>query len=140
VRDHLYPFKTAIKKYAYKEHDPLDNAILTWRILHHVMEKYKQNQQNWLFIRHEDLSRDPIKGFQRLFGELNLDFSEDARAVIMDYCSCANTNEPGGPWDVRRDSKANLAIWKERLSKEEILKVRLKLEDISSDYYSDEDW
>ena len=47
--------------------------------------KYKEKYDDWLFIRHEDLSKDPIYGFKQIFGKLGLKFSEYEAKVINEH-------------------------------------------------------
>jgi len=141
MKDHLHPFEAEIKEYAEKEHGIIDQATLLWRFIHHMIIKYQKNHNDWVFIRHEDLSRDPLRGFENLFNKLNLRFSEHVREVIKEHSDAANPSEPPEGGDsLKRDSQSNIWNWKSRLTTSEIEKIRTQVEDISSVFYSDEDW
>ena len=45
----------------------IEQGILLWNIFNHVLLQYKEKYPEWIYIRHEDVSRDPIKEFQILF-------------------------------------------------------------------------
>ena len=60
IRDYLYPFKEEIEEYTIQEKDVIEQAILLWKIIHYVIIEYQKNHKNWIFIRHEDISRDPV--------------------------------------------------------------------------------
>jgi hypothetical protein len=90
-----------------------------------------------MFVRHEDLSRNPVPGFQSLFSRLNLEFSEKIKKTIETYSSSSNALVGDS---IRRNSRENIWRWKKRLSEHEIKRVREGVEDISRVFYSDEDW
>ncbi len=141
IRDHLFSFEAEIRECASNKYDIIDQAILLWRLIHHMIIKYKKNHYDWIFIRHEDLSRDPLGGFQSLFKKLNIEFSEHIREVIEEYSNPENPSEPPkGGQSLKRDSRSNIWNWKKRLTTLEINRIRTRVEDISKDFYSDEDW
>lgn len=142
MKDHLYPFESQIKKYAVKEHDVIDQAILIWRLIYHMIIEYQKKHNDWTFIRHEDLSRDPLKHFEHLFEKLDLTCSDNIKKQIQQYSHHSNPGEaPDGLVHfLKRDSKSNIFNWKRRLSNQEIEKIKYRVADISSAFYSDEDW
>ena len=44
-------------------YDVIDDAKLVWRICHRVIREYQAEHPEGLFVRHEDLSTDPLGGF-----------------------------------------------------------------------------
>jgi hypothetical protein len=140
MQDHLYPFETELREYAKREHDVIDQAALLWRLIYHTVLKYQDNHYNWIFLRHEDLSTDPLFGFETLFNQLNLEFQEYVKNVIREHSQSLNPSEPEDPYSIKRDSKANIWNWKNRLTESEIRRIRSQVEDISTAFYSDEDW
>ena len=141
MRDHLSSFEAEIREYVDKEHDIIDQATLLRRLIYHMVIKYQNNHNDWIFIRHEDLSRDPLRGFQNLFNNLNLEFSEHVSETIKEYTNSANPSEaPEKGQSLKRDSKSNIWNWKSRLTVSEIERIRTQVEDISSVFYSDKDW
>jgi hypothetical protein len=56
MSDYLYPFESDIRAFAESEHDIIEQATLLWRILHHMILPYQEKHQDWVFIRHEDIS------------------------------------------------------------------------------------
>jgi hypothetical protein len=144
LKNVLYPFQTEISEYAAKEHDVIDQAILLWRLIHYTIIKYQQDHKDWIFVRHEDLSREPLCAFENLFGKLHLEFSPHIATVIEYYSGTANPSDVfapvGSESTLKRNSKLNVLNWKNRLTSAEIRKIRSKVEDISVAFYSDEDW
>lgn len=141
MRDHLFPFESEISDFVAKKRDIIDQAILLWKLIHYMIIKYKKNNPDWIFLRHEDFSRDPVHSFKNLFKDLNLEFTEHVHRLISKYSDSSNPSEAlEGCQSIKRDSKSNIFNWKKRLTHSEIKRVRTKLEDISGVFYSDEDW
>lgn len=146
MRDYLYPFEEQIKEYARKEHDHdiVNQAILLWNIIYSAVRKYQESHKDWVFLRHEDISRDPLGQFRDLFQRLDLDFSARVRRVIQESSSPSNPVEapPGRSTQkhIKRDSKANIWNWKKRLTETEIERIREQVEDIAKAFYSETDW
>ena len=141
MRDHLEPFAAEIELFARQRQDLLDQGILLWRMMHHVIIKYQQAHSDWIFLRHEDMSADPLQHFMYLFKRLNLELTSRVRATIEDYTNASNPSEAQkGHVLTRRDSKSNIKSWKKKLTEAEITLIRNKVEDISSKFYTDADW
>jgi len=141
MKDHLYPFEKEIREYAEKEHDIIDQATLLWNIIHYMIIKYMKTHTDWIFLRHEDIARDPLGGFQIIFKKLNIEFSKYIKDVIKDYsCSTNPIEQFKGSKSLKRNSKLLISTWKYRLTVSEIDRIRSKVENISEVFYSDEDW
>jgi hypothetical protein len=141
MRDYLSPFEEEITAFAQKEHDILDQAMLLWRMMHHVILTFRQAHQDWMFLRHEDISADPVQHFKYIFKRLNLDFTENVEKTIRLYSSDSNPVEAAhGHTLIKRDSKSNTKAWKKSLTPDEILTIRRNVEPVSHAFYSDADW
>ncbi len=141
MKDHLYPFEAEIKECANYGHDIIDQGALLWRLIYHMVAKYQKDHDDWIFLRHEDLSRDPLEGFHALFNRLNLEFSESVEGAVREYTNASNPREaPDGSSSIKRDSGSNIWNWKGRLEESEIERIRNQVEDVSSLFYSDDDW
>lgn len=141
MKDYLYPFEKEIREYAEKEHDIVDQAALLWNIIHFMIAKYMKKHADWIFLRHEDIARDPLRGFQSIFNKLDIEFSEQVRDVIKKYsCSTNPVEQSKGSKSLKRDSKSTISIWRNHLTISEIDRIRSKVENIAKIFYSDEDW
>jgi len=143
MRDHLSPFEEAIRGQVAGGGSLIDQAILLWRIIHQTILGFRERHSDWVFLRHEDLSREPAAGFEFLFSQLNLNFLDEVRATITRHTSDANPAVASGDtsvFEVRRDSRANIFGWKKRLSEEAVDRVRTRLADIWPRLYSEQDW
>lgn len=149
MEKYLYPFETEIRESTTKEYDVIEQACLLWKLIYHVVAKYHNNHQDWIFVKHEDISFNPIAGFQEIFSTLNLDLSNKIRKVIEEYSSSQNSSENSKDEhlfflitgrNLKRDSRSNILNWKSRLTKAEVDKIRKKTEEIADIFYSDKDW
>jgi Sulfotransferase family len=141
MRDHLAPFEAEIREFAEHEHDILDQATLLWKIIHYMILKYQDAHKDWLFLRHEDMSADPLYYFEYIFKKFNLDFSDHVKQVIQEYTSGSNPTEAQKDHVfTKRDSKANIKSWKKKFTDAEITQLRAGVEDISKRFYSDSEW
>ena len=140
----LQDFETEIREYAAREHGIIDQAILLWKLIYGTCILYQRRHKKMIFVRHEDLSRNPLDGFKSLCRRLNLTFSKPIETAINQYSAPTNPIDPnahvGSEITLMRNSGLNIWNWKNRLTSSEISKVRNRVEDISSAFYSDDDW
>lgn len=142
MHDHLVPFEESIRKHADVERPIIEQAALLWRILYHIVARYEKEHPDWVFCRHEDISRRPEEMFGEIFEWLALPFSEEVRGTILLHSTSSNPVERAADrkQEIRRHSRANVWTWKQRLSPDEIDSVRGAVHDVARLYYSDEDW
>lgn len=151
MEEHLAPFAAEIAEFAAHEHDFLEQAALLWKIMYYRVSQYKRLHSEWIFLRHEDASMDPLYHFEYLYKRLGLDYSAKVQAVIREYSHSSN---PGAakakgkgentPFDTtvidKRDSKAAISTWKKKFTATEISWLRNQVEDVAQEFYSDSDW
>lgn len=140
MRDLLAPFAGEIERFAEEPQPVADQAILLWNILHEAILRYRERRPKWLFLRLEDIAADPVRSFRHLYDTLGLDFNERAADTIASHSDSSNPAEERDPSSVKRDSRASVFAWKTRLSPEEITRIRVKVETIAAEFYSDVDW
>ena len=85
-----------------------------------------------------------MEAFRKLYNCLGLEYTEHAQQVIESFSSPANPSETDAPVGseeiLRRNSASSISNWKRRLTSVEIEKIRCSVEDLSSSFYSAEDW
>lgn len=142
IEDYLSPFREEIAAFAREEHDILDQAALLWRLVHHTVAEYRDRHPEWLIVRHEDLSRDPIDGFRMLFQALDLSYTEEVQETILRSTSKSNPvdRDANGRLFLARDSRANVDNWRRRLTPEEVERVRTRVADVSPLFYDGDEW
>jgi len=142
MEDHLEPFREEIEAFAREEQEILDQAALLWRLIHHTIADYRSRHPEWLIVRHEDLSRDPIRGFRDVFEALELSYTEEVQEAIRRSTSRSNPvdRDPNRQLFHTRDSRANADNWRRRLSAPEIEHIRARVADVSPLFYREDEW
>jgi len=140
MQDWLEPFAGEIERFAAAEQDIVDQGILLWLILHHAIAGFQERHPEWLFVRLEDLSRNPVPEFRQVFAELDLEFDDGVERLVTGTSASTNPAEASRPDSVRRDSASHMWNWTRTLTSEEVDRVRERTMDLSRRFYSDDDW
>jgi hypothetical protein len=144
LKRYLEPFSAQVRTYALCAPSTVDQAILLWRLIHHVIREYQRGYSDWVFVRHEDISRDPLKGFQELFQTLGLPFTTHVQRTIREWSDSANPPDSdavvGSECAIHRNSLLSILNWKSRLTDEQIAYIRTQVEDVSRHLYPDAYW
>lgn len=140
MRDLLGTFEEQIRLFATEDQPLLDQAILLWRVIHHVILMYRDSRPEWMFVRLEDVARDPLEQFIGIYGRLGQVFDRSTARIIEEHSSSSNPRASADPANHHRDSGKSITAWKDRLSDDEIRRVRSEVEPISKEFYSDADW
>lgn len=137
----LAPLAEKIEAQQRRADDPVGDAILAWNIFHHVIAVYRQRHPDWLFFRHEDLSRDYPGLFREMFAKLRLSFGPSQETLLETLCGSFNPAEAQGQvHQLQRNSRANIWNWKNRLSAGQIERIRKETAEIAPLFYGKEDW
>ena len=140
MRNILFPFREEITQYANSQPSVIDQGILLWRIIHHTILQYQRQHPQWFFIRHEDLSREPLNNFAKIFQYINLEMTADVLKRVEEYSGSENPPDTDFPYTLKRNSQVNIWNWKKRMTPSEILYIRDQVEEVSKFFYSDADW
>lgn len=140
MRDHLEQDRHAMQ--TVDKNDIVTQGALLWKLIYRFVSQTGSLFPQFNIIRHEDLSLDPVAGFQNLYQKLGLNFTKKVKETILNSSSSENPNKlsKSKTHSVKLDSRANLDNWKKILTPEEITKIRNITEDVSSHFYSKEDW
>lgn len=134
MKDHLHSFEKEMKAMEGKSASITEQACLFWKIMHYVIDGYREKYPDWIFVKHEDLSARPVEEFEKLYEKLNLDFSPSVRHKINTFTRATKSGR------LVRDSKKNIAAWKEKLSVEEIDTIKQLTAEVWPAFYSEDDW
>ena len=135
LMDIIHPdFSEKVRAYAADPPGIIDQGILLWNIIYERISQYKKQFPSWLFIRHEDLSHDPIEEFRKIYGYLGLQYTEAIKASIT-YAT-----KPEKESSFKRDSRNNILSWKNRLGPHEIDQIRKDTDNIGLEFYDDSYW
>ena len=123
--------------------ETLYKGAVLWRLLHRVILHYREKYPNWVYVRHEDLSRDITGGFKKLFEQLDLPFTAPTADFLTKTTSSTQrvyVNQAAPTNVVQRDTVKNIQIWKERLTPQEIKQIRDLTDGIADQFYAAQDW
>ena len=136
LRDKLEPFRAAMHRCWAGEGDVIEQGIVMWNAIHHVIDRYRSEHPEWSFLRHEDLAAEPVEGFRELYARLGLTWSDEVESAIREHSegTTAETRRHGA---VKRDSAATVDLWKSRLDPAEIDRIRDGTAEIASRFYPD---
>lgn len=140
LAERLGPFADEIRAQVREPGDFVAQASLLWRILYGVVDEYRSEHPDWLFVRHEDLAADPVPGFARMYAELGLELTAQARQRIAEHSTATLRADDARAHDVRLDSRSTLRSWRTRLSPEELDRLHDAVADVAGRFYSEEDW
>lgn len=133
-----------IEAYASDRRDDLiGGGALLWRLLHKVILKFRNEHPDWIYLRHEDASREPDQEFRRLFERVGLPFTSRTEAFLRQTSTARDRRyvEQSTPiHDVVRDSAENVQVWAQRLQPCDVARVRAMTGETAAAFYRDEDW
>jgi hypothetical protein len=142
LRDLIGAYEEPIREFAERPHDIIDQAILMWNVIHHVIEGYRKAHPEWIFLRHEDVCEEPLKHFRDLYLRLDLPWDRVVEEAIVRYGTDETKKEVPTflSTTVIRDSRAARWTWTRRLTQEERHRVREGTAEVAQSFYGDEDW
>ena len=140
MRDHLEPYREEMQ--AVQADDVIGQAALLWKVIYRTVHATQVLHPDFILVRHEDISRDPVPAYRDLYRSLDLDFTPRVEKTILSSSSSENPVELSRKqvYGVKLDSRASITMWKKRLSAEEIDRVRKMTEEVAALYYSDVEW
>jgi hypothetical protein len=157
VRDRLERFVPELEAALAANGDGIGPASLLWRVIYGTVADYRRELAGVEVVRHEDLSADPVPAFAALYDRLGLPFGPGAERAILAATS-AGSGWPGAStsprkasvggamrWSLsgggvsktaarRLDSRANLQVWRERLTPEEVARIREATADVAAGF------
>ena len=135
MEKYLKPYQAEIIDQAHSKKNIIDQGILLWNILHATILYYREKYGNeWRFVKHEDLSLNPLNEFEKIFEFLQLNFSEEIKNKIKESTTSLVATIH------KRDAKQNITTWQKRLSPEEITKIKSETQTVWEHFYSEADW
>jgi hypothetical protein len=134
----LKPFKEEMVR-TDRDSDFIDRISLLWNVLNYVILGYMEKYPEWLYMKHEELARNPVENFRMSFNYLGLEFNREIEQYIMDFTSNKNPVEAESNDLQPRDSRKTIDTWKERLTDEEIDRVKEETAEIYEKLYPEND-
>jgi len=140
MRDLLAGRADEISRFAETEQPPLEQSILLWNVIHEQIARFRVARPDWIFRRHEDLSRDAVQCFRDLYGRLDLTWTDHVERVVREHSGAGNPQETADPASHRRDSANAITAWKRRLDAAQIARIREGTDPVWRAFYDDDDW
>lgn len=140
MQDHLSEYAAEIGAFATDEKDIIDQAILLWNVIYATIIVFKSQHKEWYFVRHEDIADDPIVEYRKIFQRIDLEYPQSIQNEILDFSRAKTSDEFEDTLSIRRESKATILNWRNRLTPEEIDRVKEGTRQVSSYFYDEGDW
>ena len=134
IETYFCDYKSQIYDFAKNKRTLIENNALGWKLLHKRILQYREIHKNWYFVKHEDLSVNPITEFKKMYQFLDIPFNKKVISKINEFTKSSRSTY------YHRDSRKNVHSWKKRLTMQEIDYVRNNTRDIWSEFYSNNDW
>ena len=140
MKSHLFPFEKELRNadqqtFRYQ-------ALLLWKCIYKVLENYLRKNNDWIMVRHEDLSENPLLEFKSLYEKLDLKWSDQVEGKLEQMTSSDNPAEARGSktHQLSRDSASLAKSWQTHYDSSEIEEMKVYIYPHSSYYYTDAYW
>ena len=135
MSSYLKDYKELIEDFTKNKKDIIDQGILLWITIYDTVDYYRSKYKNeWQFIKHEDLSTNPLSEFKKLFSKVHLDMDINVENYILESTNSKDNS------NLKRNSSANIKTWKSRLTPNEIDRIKKGTEKVWTKFYTQEDW
>ena len=139
IDTHLSPYRHEIENFTNNEYDIVDQAALLWKLIHHRIVEYQKTHPQWLFIRHEDLAREPVREYLKIFNHLKIPYSKHTYNAIQAH-SLRVQPVNMDLYTTKRNSRQVTTKWKKRLTAAEVTRIRNRVESVATHFYSEDEW
>ncbi len=138
----LAPFKEQVKDHARNPRDITGQAILLWNLFYSRVKQYRDAHPDWLYLRHEDIAREPVPAFKNIFRYLDLPFTSAIENNIIRHSNIQNPTSSSGTETsaIKMNSGKSIHTWRKQLTPETIERIEDGTREIARHFYSEEDW
>jgi hypothetical protein len=141
MRDYLFPLEDELNRQMNSRGSIVEQTALLWKVAYFVVSKYKTQYSDWIYLRHEDLSRNPVHGFEQLFKTLGLTYTDGVKNKVDEYSNESNPSHSSGAEKLLKlNSKEVVSQWKSALSAAETMRIKEIVGEVSTMFYSDSEW
>jgi sulfotransferase family protein len=131
MAEHLQPFEVVLRE----ARTFWERAGALWGAMGRVLHRQTPRDSSRIIIGYEWLCANPVSHFQELYGRLGLRWTERPRSFLVQ----ADHGGDDRPYSLARQSEAQVDIWRQRLSAEEVAQCRRFVEPFGLPYYPDFD-
>jgi hypothetical protein len=146
VRDLLGERAEELRALVGSQDELAKNAAL-WRVTYEAVDAMRRKTDSLHVVRYEDLAADPERAFGELCRTCGLTWGESARRTVREATQAGNAPTRAMSWTLKgglsrtayqpMDSRAALRTYKDRLTGEEIERVRELTGEVRSRFYDD---
>lgn len=141
MAERLAPFRDEISAAARERPDPVAASVLLWRILYHHLHLLRDEHPDWIFLRHEDASKDPAATFRDLYARLGLTFSDRVQSGLERRSTrpdlLGRLSLFGRRRRTVRNSRTSAAAFRDRLTQAEIDRITATAGPLLDAFYGD---
>ncbi|MGF1452299.1 MAG: sulfotransferase [Opitutales bacterium] len=139
VRDHLQEIQPTLRAY---DNDFITRAALSWKLIHTVLQTYIERHPEWIVRTHEQISLNPVDEFRELYRTFDLTWNATIATQIAEQTGEGNQPDANSTEQhvLKRDSRANITRWQERLNADEMEIIRRITYPEWTNYYQESDW
>lgn len=140
MNDCLPHYKDIVKSFANNQYSLLDQAILLWKISHDRILSFQKQYENWIYIKHDEIAKAPLRGFQSLYQQLQIPFTEKVKQTIENYSQSQNNESKAtnAVNHIQRDSESTTEEWKSGLASSEITYLFKEVEYLADKFYPED--
>jgi hypothetical protein len=118
----LAPYRDAVEEQARRPGDIIEQGIVQWNAMYHVVDTYRRHHPDWLFPHHEQLAADPQRHIPEIYDRLGLRYGPTQQRVLT--ALTAGVDGTGSSaMDVHRSSSAVPTTWRHRLDHDEVTRI-----------------
>jgi hypothetical protein len=142
MRDHLEPYRAEMERQISAPQDVIDQGSLLWRMVYAVVDGFRAAYPDFVVVRHEDLSCQPLERFRDLYASLGLDFTPEVQQALAEASQSSNPEELSAQrvHAVKLDSRANLDNWRKRLTEAEVSRICGLTAEVAGKFYAENFW
>ncbi len=106
--------------------DIVENGAFCWKCINTILSKYYTEDSSITVVRHEDLSREPLVEFNKLYDAVGLEWNDEVAQAIESFTGESNpVNAPKNKTHhLKRDSKHLIDAWKAYMKEEDINRIK----------------
>ena len=122
--------------------DIIEEASVLWLCIYSVVDEFIKRNPHWAVKRLEDISMQPVEEFRDIYKRLGLIWTKKVKSTIESFSNESNPAESpeNRVHHLKRNSRANVKLWKQRLSDQEVNRIMDIVEPLASKYYRPSDW
>ena len=137
INDLLFDFEDVMNK---AKGDIVENVSLLWKIVNSVILDFGKDN-NWIIVRHEDLTINSKNEFNKLFKQIGIPFTKKIENKVFKSTHGLYVLPPNNDGHyLVRDGYNLVKNWKKELENDEIKKIKKITAPIWQSFYDETEW